>query len=61
MRVCSSDKPPGDAADGPRALHFEEEGLISFLFRAAPSAYGGSQARGPIRATAATYTTATAM
>ena len=31
--------------------------LFVLLFRAAPSAYGGSQARGPIRA----YTTATAM
>jgi len=31
-----------------------------FLFRAAPVAYGGSQARGPIGATAAAYITATA-
>ena len=29
------------------------------LFRAAPAAYGDSQARGPIRATAAAYATAT--
>ena len=31
--------------------------FFSFLFRAAPAAYGGSQARGPIGAAAATYTT----
>ena len=31
-----------------------------FLFRAAPVAYGGSQARGRIRATTLAYTTATA-
>ena len=27
--------------------------ILFWLFRAAPTAYGGSQARGPIRATAA--------
>ena len=32
-----------------------------FFFRATPAAYGGSQARGPIGAIAAAYTTATAM
>ena len=31
------------------------------LFRATPAAYGGSQARGPIRAVAAGYARATAM
>ena len=32
-----------------------------FLFTATPAAYGSSQPRGPIRATPAAYTTATAM
>ena len=31
---------------------------VFFLFMAAPTAYGGSQARGPIRAASVTYTTA---
>ena len=35
--------------------------LFVFVFRAAPTAYGGSQARGPIRAVAAACATATAM
>ena len=36
--------------------------METFFFRAAPVAYGGSQARGPIRAAAASlaYTTGTA-
>ena len=33
--------------------------FIFLLFRASPAAYGGSQARSPIRATAPAYTTAT--
>ena len=35
--------------------------FLSLLFRAAPAACGRSQARGGIRAVAASYTTATAM
>ena len=34
--------------------------IYFLLFRATPTAYGGSQARGPIRATLLAYTTATA-
>ena len=34
--------------------------FVLCLFRAAPAAYGGSQAKGPIRAVAAAYATATA-
>ena len=41
----------------PLAFFFFFSSLF-LLFRAAPTAYGGSQARGQIRATAETYTTA---
>ena len=34
--------------------------LFIYLFRAAPAAYGGSQARGPVGAIATTYTSTTA-
>ena len=34
--------------------------FLSFVFLGPPAAYGGTQARGPIRAAAAAYTTATA-
>jgi len=32
--------------------------IYTYIFRAAPTAHGGSQAKGRIRAAAATYTTA---
>ena len=36
-------------------------GFFFFLFRATPTAYGNSQARGPIRAAAVAYATTTAI
>ena len=45
--------------DVPCGSYFSSSSFL--LFRAAPGAYGGSQVRGRIGVTAATYTTATAM
>ena len=50
INTCSSiPQSPGELILSTQQIH----SILFFLFRATPTAYGGSQTRGPIRATAA--------